>query len=106
MYKSVEELISLRQRVELGAPIDNAEIVALIDQAIRDQRSVNRLLGFLGLMLRSGSSWGKKIEKVIKEVLFDDAPDAAAAATIALLERYRNLSVRELLSKLDTYRVS
>ena len=61
MYKSVEELISLRQRVELSAPIDNAEIVALIDQAIRDQRSVNRLLGFLGLMLRSGSSWGKKI---------------------------------------------
>lgn len=106
MFATDNELNGAYWDLQAGKTVDTDVLIRIIRQANKDRQANKRLVGFMMLMLRSGSSWSDKIRKLLREVLFDGANDEVIAAAMTLLTRYKDIRTQEALSELLSHDIA
>lgn len=105
MFATDNELNGAYWDLQAGKTIDTDVLIRIIRQANKDRQANKRLIGFMMLMIRSGSSWSDKIRKLLREVLFDGANDEVIAAALTLLASYKHTTVQDALSELQRHAI-
>lgn len=98
----MDNLRKMRVGISAGRTMSLDLQIQLLDQAIEQQKVINRWYGLLVLIGRSSSSWATRVNTILNDYLFETISPDAINALKAVLKKHTDLSVKDLLTKVES----